>query len=90
MLWAASYFGERVKLTAVEPVFQVVGLFRQSIAANNFNHLIDLHLGFASDTTKPYEPGRPQYLRVDDIVKPPVDILKIHTNGGEDKIIKGS
>ena len=89
MLWAAAYFGNRVQMTAVEPVNQVVELFRQSITANKFQDQITLHHAFATSKARPATKTKVKRIRVDEVVSGHIDILKIHTNGGEDEILKG-
>ncbi|CAJ1352282.1 unnamed protein product [Effrenium voratum] len=90
MLWAAAEFQQRAVATAVEPVAQVVSLFRRSIAANRFENIIDLHHAWlgAEDVFKGgiSIPWR----RLDSLVDEDVDVLKIHTNGGERQILDGA
>eukprot|EP00439_Symbiodinium_sp_Y106_P074471 s906_g14.t1 len=97
MLWAAAEFREKVRATAVEPVAQVVSLFRRSIAANGFAPIIDLHHAFCGSENSGgseapatmLQPSIP-WIRLDSVVDEDVDILKIHTNGGESQILDGA
>ncbi|CAE7383194.1 unnamed protein product, partial [Symbiodinium necroappetens] len=97
MLWAAAEFREQTRATAVEPVAQVVSLFRRSIAANGFEPIIDLHHAFCGSensggTEAPatmLQPSIP-WIRLDSVVDEDVDVLKIHTNGGERQILDGA
>lgn len=89
MLWASATFRERVRGLAVEPVAQVVSLFRRSIVHNGFN--IDLHHAFAGAESRPPAPGGSvPWLSLDSLLAEDVDILKIHTNGGERGILDGA
>lgn len=89
LLWAAAEFGERVQGLAVEPVDQVVSRFRKSVEANAFQ--IELHRGWLGDKTSQAEriKDAPWY-RLDDLVSGDIDVLKIHTNGGERAILDGA
>ncbi|CAK0880337.1 unnamed protein product [Prorocentrum cordatum] len=89
MLWASAALGPRVLATAVEPVAQVVSLFRKSILANGFG--IDLHHAWLGSAAGPAREGESvPWLSLDSILQEDVDILKIHTNGGETAILDGA
>eukprot|EP00928_Gymnodinium_smaydae_P035976 TRINITY_DN25229_c1_g1_i1.p1 TRINITY_DN25229_c1_g1~~TRINITY_DN25229_c1_g1_i1.p1 ORF type:complete len:526 (+),score=100.53 TRINITY_DN25229_c1_g1_i1:62-1579(+) len=89
MLWASAELGNQVRGLAVEPVPQVVSLFRRSVAANNFD--IELHHGFAGSRSSPPLPGHSvPWVSLDDLLAEDIDVLKIHTNGGERGILDGA
>eukprot|EP00929_Paragymnodinium_shiwhaense_P103670 TRINITY_DN67339_c0_g1_i1.p1 TRINITY_DN67339_c0_g1~~TRINITY_DN67339_c0_g1_i1.p1 ORF type:complete len:529 (+),score=89.53 TRINITY_DN67339_c0_g1_i1:62-1588(+) len=91
MLWAAAAYGKRVRLLAVEPVPQVVSLFRKSIESNGFGSLIDLHHAFAGSKAGPPAEGKfVPWVSLDSLLAEGIDILKIHTNGGERGILAGA
>merc|ERR1712226_822337 len=82
MLWAAATLGHRCQGLAVELVPQVVSLFRQSIASNGFENLIDLHHAWLGPTLEPPTSGRTvPWLSLDELLAEDIDVLKIHTNG---------
>eukprot|EP00927_Polykrikos_kofoidii_P070793 TRINITY_DN67177_c0_g1_i1.p1 TRINITY_DN67177_c0_g1~~TRINITY_DN67177_c0_g1_i1.p1 ORF type:complete len:516 (+),score=59.94 TRINITY_DN67177_c0_g1_i1:61-1608(+) len=89
MLWASASLGDRVRALAVEPVPQVVSLFRRSIAANNFD--IDLHHAWLGRTASPpISNSSVPWLTLDSLVNEDVSVMKIHTNGGERAILDGA
>lgn len=91
MLWAAAEFGSRLSASCVEPVAQVVSLFRRSIAANGFQGIIDLHHAFLGKEDVDKGGVSIPWKRIDSLLKDEdVDVLKIHTNGGERQILDGA
>ncbi|CAE8644823.1 unnamed protein product [Polarella glacialis] len=104
MLWAAAEFGDRFSGVAVEPIFQVVSLFRRSIQTNGFQKLIKLHHAWcgaaSSEVAVPAGSGPSTgsaaiaipapWIHLDAILDEDVDVLKIHTNGGERAILDGA
>ena len=90
MLWAAAEYGQRLSATCVEPVAQVVSLFKRSIAANHFEEMIDVHHAFLGNKDT-HEGGISiPWRRPDSLVQDDVDVFKIHTNGGERQILDGA
>eukprot|EP00931_Biecheleriopsis_adriatica_P010660 TRINITY_DN111730_c0_g1_i1.p1 TRINITY_DN111730_c0_g1~~TRINITY_DN111730_c0_g1_i1.p1 ORF type:complete len:553 (-),score=132.66 TRINITY_DN111730_c0_g1_i1:7-1665(-) len=96
MLWAAAELGERVRASAIEPVTQVVSLFRRSVSANSFEHLIDLHHAWLGASPSEVAAGSMDWstpipwISIDSILDEDIDVFKIHTNGGERQILDGA
>eukprot|EP00434_Breviolum_minutum_P011729 symbB.v1.2.010349.t1/scaffold675.1/size173442/7 len=90
MLWAAAEYGPRLSATCVEPVAQVVSLFKRSIAANHFEEMIDVHHAFLGNKDTHEGGASIPWRRLDSLVQDDVDVFKIHTNGGERQILDGA
>jgi len=92
LLWAAARAGcaGRLRMTGYDVIHQLVAFMRKSIDRNAMGACLDVKLAFlaeaASERTSFH--GVPA-LSLDSQLDEHVDLLKVHTNGGEDAILRG-
>jgi len=101
-LWASAVFSPKVSCVGVEADPSRWERFQRAKVANRFEDdtLLALH-GFVADPLQSsvvHDPSlqESQYFRfiprltVDGIIREPVDVLKVHTNGGEHLVLLGA
>lgn len=99
-LWASAVFSPKVSCVGVEADPSRWERFQRAKVANRFEDetLVALH-GFVADPLQSsvvHDFQESQYFRfiprltVDGIIREPVDVLKVHTNGGEHLVLLGA
>eukprot|EP00747_Dinoflagellata_sp_TGD_P110409 gnl/TRDRNA2_/TRDRNA2_170947_c1_seq4.p1 gnl/TRDRNA2_/TRDRNA2_170947_c1~~gnl/TRDRNA2_/TRDRNA2_170947_c1_seq4.p1 ORF type:complete len:581 (+),score=67.67 gnl/TRDRNA2_/TRDRNA2_170947_c1_seq4:207-1949(+) len=90
MLWAFATFGPRVRSVGIEATPHRYLLFNKSLAANGVSaDKVAAHLAFVGDSIGSPDQAVPN-LTLDALIAEPVDVLKIHTVGGEDAVLRGA
>jgi len=92
LLWAAARVGCRgLRAIGYDVIHQLVTLVQKSIVQNRMARCLEVRLAFLAEVSAPMSPYRGVgSLALDDEVVAFVHVLKVHTNGGEDAILRGA